>query len=48
MISHAYPTTGERALFKDGGVGGDFPGGLVAKTLHSQYRDPGFDPWSRN
>ena len=22
MISHAYATTGERALFKDGGVGG--------------------------
>ena len=24
----------------------DFPGGLVVKTLHSQCRDPGFDPWS--
>ena len=27
---------------------GDFPGGPVAKTPHSQYRGPGFDPWSRN
>ena len=26
----------------------DFPGGLVAKTLHSQWRGPGFDPWSGN
>ena len=23
----------------------DFPGGLVAKTLCSQCRGPGFDPW---
>ena len=26
----------------------DFPGGPVAKTLHSQYRGPGFDLWSGN
>ena len=24
----------------------DFPGGPVVKTLPSQYRGPGFDPWS--
>ena len=24
----------------------DFPGGSVAKTPFSQYRGPGFDPWS--
>ena len=24
----------------------DFPGGPVAKTLHSRCRGPGFDPWS--
>ena len=23
----------------------DFPGGLVAKTPHSQCRKPGFNPW---
>ena len=26
----------------------DFPGDLVAKTLHSQCRGPGFHPWSGN
>jgi len=26
----------------------DFPGGSVAKTPHSQYRGPGFNPWSGN
>ena len=26
----------------------DFPGGLVTKTLHSQFRGPGFDPWTGN
>ena len=26
----------------------DFPGGPVAKTLHSQRRGPEFDPWSGN
>ena len=26
----------------------DFPGGPVAKTLNSQCRGPGFDPWSGN
>ena len=26
----------------------DFPGGPVAKTLHSQCRGPRFDPWSWN
>ena len=25
----------------------DFPGGPVVKTLHSQSRGPGFDPWVR-
>ena len=25
---------------------GDFPGGPVARTPHSQCRRPGFDPWS--
>ena len=27
---------------------GDFPGGPVAKTLHSLFRCPGFNPWSGN
>ena len=27
---------------------GDFPGGPVVKTLHSQCRGPGFNPWSGN
>ena len=27
---------------------GDFPGGPVAKTLHSQCRGPEFDPWTRS
>ena len=27
---------------------GDFPGGPVAKTPCSQYRGPGFNPWSGN
>ena len=26
----------------------DFPGDPVAKTLHSQCREPGFNPWSGN
>ena len=26
----------------------DFPGGPVAKTLYSQCRGSGFDPWSGN
>ena len=26
----------------------EFPGGLVAKTLHSQCRGRGLDPWSGN
>ena len=26
----------------------DFPGGPVAKTPHSQCREPGFEPWSGN
>ena len=26
----------------------DFPGGTVVKTLHSQCREPGFDPWPGN
>ena len=26
----------------------DFPGALVAKTLHSQCKGSGFDPWSGN
>ena len=24
----------------------DFPGGLLAKALRSQCREPGFNPWS--
>ena len=27
---------------------GDFPGGPMAKTVNSQCRGPGFDPWSGN
>ena len=27
---------------------GYFSGGPVAKTSHSQCREPGFDPWSGN
>ena len=27
---------------------GDFPGGPVAKTLHSQGRGPEFNPWLGN
>ena len=27
---------------------GDIPGGPVAKTPHSQYRGPGFEPWFEN
>ena len=34
-------------LALQGGTG-DFPGGPVARTLCSQCRGPGFDPWSRN
>ena len=30
------------------GSWGNFPGGPVAKTAHSQNRGPGFDPWSGN
>ena len=26
----------------------DFPGDAVAKTPHSQFRGPRFDPWSGN
>ena len=26
----------------------DFPGGPVAKSPHSQGREPGFNPWSGN
>ena len=26
----------------------DFPGGPVVKTLYSQCRGPGFNPWSGN
>ena len=26
----------------------DFPSGPVAKTLHTQCRGPGFDPWLGN
>ena len=29
-------------------MGEDFPGGPVAKTLSSQCRSPGFEPWSGN
>ena len=37
-----YPNTHTRKSF------GDFPGGPVTKTLCSQCRGPGFDPWSMN
>ena len=30
------------------GKTGDFPGGPVAKTLHSQCMEPGFHLWSGN
>ena len=30
------------------GIWGDFPSGPVAKTLCSQCREPGFDPWLGN
>ena len=30
------------------GLERDFPDDLVTKTLHSQCRGPGFDPWSGN
>ena len=33
---------------KNSADGWDFPGGPVAKTLHSQCRGPGFNPWSGN
>ena len=29
-------------------VSQDFPEGLVAKSLHSQFRGPGFNPWWEN
>ena len=29
-------------------LGGDFLNGPVAKTLHSQCREPEFEPWSGN
>ena len=34
--------------FKNTDSGDFFPGGPVSKTLHSQCRGPGFDPWSGN
>ena len=33
---------------KSTNVPGDFPGGPVAKTLHSQCMGPRFNPWSGN
>ena len=30
------------------GYSWDFSGGPVAKTVSSQYREHGFDPWGRN
>ena len=33
---------------KEKSRGRDFPGGPVAKTLPSQGRGAGFDPWSGN
>ena len=38
--------TDSRLSFKDNLH--EFPGDTVAKTLGSQCRGPGFDPWSRN
>ena len=29
-------------------MGLELPDGPVAKTFHSHYREPGFDPWSGN
>ena len=33
---------------QDSRVEGDFPSGPVAKTLHSQWKGPKFDPSSGN
>ena len=38
---------GEILVFKEILLG-DFPGGPVAKTPHSQRGEPGFDSWSGN
>ena len=38
----------KRPLFPSKPLIWDFPGGPVAKTLRSQCRGPGFDPWSGN
>ena len=40
-------TRGKNTDIKKAGFG-DFPGGAVVKTPCSQYRGPGFDPWSGN
>ena len=37
-----------RKLFTENSTGRDFPGGPAVKTLRSQCRGPGFDPWSGN
>ena len=36
------------AVVKNPSTFRDFPGGTVVKTPLSQYRGPGFDPWSGN
>ena len=38
----------EEKVFSSRVMSRDFPGGPVAKTLHSQCRGPRFDPWSGN
>ena len=35
-------------IFQTLDITGDFPGGTVSKTPHSQCRGPRFDPWSGN
>ena len=43
-ISYFFSLNKEKRTLKIGGR--DFPGGPVAKALHSQCRGPGFNPWS--
>ena len=38
----------EKSKMFTGKAGEEFPGGSVAKTLCSQCRGPGLDPWSGN
>ena len=45
LAEHALPC--KLTLHKELNVG-DFPGGPVARILHSQGKGLGFDPWSGN